>query len=397
MSGGFFRPPVHGHHVRRKSRPGAGGIVDGCPPGLSLAEDDLPARVDRRRPGTSRFTSQRREADRVRILSGVFEGRTTGTPIGVVVENEDQRSYDYERIRDRFRPGHAITLPAEIWERRPSRGRALFRPRDGDPCGGRGYRAQIPEGAAGNHDPRWLHRLGSLRFAVADLDAWTPTHSSSRPVAGRGDRGLITRLRREGIRSARVSRSTHAGVPPGLGEPVFGRSMPTSPRRCGINAGQGCRDRRLDSAWVEHAALSIGTSSRRTASCPKPRGVHAWRNQLRQDVIVSLALKPTSASCCLVAPRRRRAGGRDLDDGPARPLCGAAGRTDRRGDACPRPDGPLSKAQGPECRRPLTHPRHHPRSLTAESVHRVRTGGAGTRYICRPAPSTGGRGCSCRL
>src|SRR5246127_124666 len=87
--------------------PALGCVVDGCPPGLELGEADLQADVDRRRPGTSQFTSQRREPDTVRILSGVFEGRTTGTPIGLLVENEDQRSRDYEKIKDRFRPGHA--------------------------------------------------------------------------------------------------------------------------------------------------------------------------------------------------------------------------------------------------------------------------------------------------
>src|SRR5512137_1388356 len=87
--------------------PALGCIVDGCPPGLALTEDDIQADVERRRSGTSKYTSQRREPDKVRILSGVFEGRTTGTPIGLLVENTDQRSYDYEKIKDRFRPGHA--------------------------------------------------------------------------------------------------------------------------------------------------------------------------------------------------------------------------------------------------------------------------------------------------
>ncbi|HQR49292.1 MAG TPA: chorismate synthase, partial [Steroidobacteraceae bacterium] len=87
--------------------PALGCIVDGCPPGLVLAEEDIQRDVERRRSGTSRYTSQRREPDVVRILSGVFEGRTTGTPIGLLVQNEDQRSYDYEKIKDRFRPGHA--------------------------------------------------------------------------------------------------------------------------------------------------------------------------------------------------------------------------------------------------------------------------------------------------
>src|ERR1700759_4170333 len=87
--------------------PALGCIVDGCPPGLALSEADLMQDVERRRTGTSHLPSQRREPDTVRILSGVFEGRTTGTPIGLLVENTDARSRDYDKIKDRFRPGHA--------------------------------------------------------------------------------------------------------------------------------------------------------------------------------------------------------------------------------------------------------------------------------------------------
>ena len=82
-------------------------IVDGCPPGLDLCEADLQPDLDRRKPGQSKYTTQRREADEVKILSGVFEGRTTGTPIALVIHNTDQRSQDYKKIVDRFRPGHA--------------------------------------------------------------------------------------------------------------------------------------------------------------------------------------------------------------------------------------------------------------------------------------------------
>ena len=87
--------------------PAIGGVVDGCPPGLALGEGDIQPWLDRRRPGTSRFVTQRREPDRVRILSGVFEGRTTGTPIGLMIDNEDARSKDYAAIADAYRPGHA--------------------------------------------------------------------------------------------------------------------------------------------------------------------------------------------------------------------------------------------------------------------------------------------------
>jgi chorismate synthase len=87
--------------------PAIGCVVDGCPPGMELSEADLQGDLERRRPGKTRHTTQRREADQVKILSGVFEGRTTGTPIALMIENTDQRSKDYSKIMDRFRPGHA--------------------------------------------------------------------------------------------------------------------------------------------------------------------------------------------------------------------------------------------------------------------------------------------------
>src|SRR3974390_3185166 len=102
--------------------PAMGCIVDGCPPGLPLSEAELQQDVDRRRPGPSPFVSQRREADQVRILSGVFEGHTTGTPIGILIENTDARSRDYERLRDRFRPGHADYTYQQKYGRRDYRG-----------------------------------------------------------------------------------------------------------------------------------------------------------------------------------------------------------------------------------------------------------------------------------
>ena len=84
-----------------------GSIIDGCPPNLFLSEKDIQPFLDQRKPGQSRHTTQRRESDTVRILSGVFEGKTTGTPIGLLIENEDQKSKDYSKIKDKFRPGHA--------------------------------------------------------------------------------------------------------------------------------------------------------------------------------------------------------------------------------------------------------------------------------------------------
>jgi chorismate synthase len=95
--------------------PALGCVVDGCPPGLVISESDIQVDLDRRKPGTSKFTTQRKEGDKVRILSGVFEGVTTGTSIGLVIENEDQRSRDYSEIKDKFRPAHAdFFVPAEV-------------------------------------------------------------------------------------------------------------------------------------------------------------------------------------------------------------------------------------------------------------------------------------------
>jgi hypothetical protein len=135
--------------------PAIGCVVDGCPPGLDLSEADLQGDLDRRRPGKTRHTTQRREPDQVRILSGVFEGRTLGTPILLLIENVDQKPKDYSNIKDVFRPA----LPAEIRVSRLSRGRTLFgagNRRAG--CGGR-HRQKIPPRAGG-------HRGARLRSAA---------------------------------------------------------------------------------------------------------------------------------------------------------------------------------------------------------------------------------------
>lgn len=107
-----------------------GCIVDGVPPGIPLTEADLQHDLDRRRPGTSRYTTQRREPDQVKILSGVFEGVTTGTSIGLLIENTDQRSQDYSAIKDVFRPGHADYTYEQIRSARLSRRWTFFRPRN---------------------------------------------------------------------------------------------------------------------------------------------------------------------------------------------------------------------------------------------------------------------------
>jgi chorismate synthase len=102
--------------------PAIGCVVDGCPPGLALSEADIQPDLDRRKPGTSRHVTQRKEADAVKILSGVYQGRTTGTPIALLIENTDQRSYDYDKIKDVFRPNHADYAYIQKYGRRDPRG-----------------------------------------------------------------------------------------------------------------------------------------------------------------------------------------------------------------------------------------------------------------------------------
>jgi chorismate synthase len=126
------------HHLRRVARLALGCIVDGVPPGIPLTEADLQHDLDRRRPGTSRYTTQRREPDQVKILSGVFEGVTTGTSIGLLIENTDQRSQDYGAIKDLFRPGHADYTYEQKYGLRLSRRRSFLCARNRDARGGRG-------------------------------------------------------------------------------------------------------------------------------------------------------------------------------------------------------------------------------------------------------------------
>src|SRR5690606_15298275 len=152
--------------------PALGCIVDGCPPGMALSEADLQHDLDRRKPGTSRFTTQRREDDAVRILSGVFEGRTTGTPIGLVIENTDQRSKDYSKIKDQFRPAHADYVYHQKYGHRDYRG--------GGRSSARETAMRVAAGAiarkylfehSGIVIRGYMSQLGPIRLALKDWDA----------------------------------------------------------------------------------------------------------------------------------------------------------------------------------------------------------------------------------
>ncbi len=205
--------------------PALGCIVDGCPPGLELTEGDLQGDIDRRRTGTSHFVSQRRENDQVRILSGVFEGRTTGTPIGLLIENSDARSRDYEKIKDRFRPGHADYTYQQKYGLRDYRG------------GGRSSaRETVMRVAAGAIARKYLAaRLGVRIYGYLSQIGSLVLEPRDPPFAYRNPffcpdparieelEALLWALRSVGDSvGARVT-VVASSVPPGLGEPVFER------------------------------------------------------------------------------------------------------------------------------------------------------------------------------
>lgn len=202
-----------------------GCIVDGCPPGLAISEEDIQLELDRRKPGTSRYTTQRREADQVKILSGVFEGKTTGTPIGMLIENTDQRSKDYGNIKDQFRPAHADYTYMHKYGMRDYRG------------GGRSSaRETAMRVAAGAIAKKYLHQhwgivirgyLAQLGPIKADAFDWAEVSRNPFfcPDAAKVPEmeAYMQALNKEGNSIGARINVVAEGVPPGLGEPVFDR------------------------------------------------------------------------------------------------------------------------------------------------------------------------------
>jgi chorismate synthase len=277
--------------------PALGCIVDGCPPALSLSEADLQGDLDRRRPGTSQYTSQRREPDTVRILSGVFEGETTGTPIALLIENEDQRSRDYEKIKDRFRPGHADYTYTQKFGLRDYRG------------GGRSSaRETVARVAAGAIARKYLReRLGiTIHGYLAQMgniviEPVSPPAAYENPffcpdpsrIAELED--FIWRLREAGDSiGARVT-VIAKGAPPGLGEPVFDRlDADLAGAMMGINAVKGVE------IGAGFKSVEQRGSEHRDELRPAGFGSNNAGGVLGgissgQDIIVSMALKPTSS------------------------------------------------------------------------------------------------------
>lgn len=274
-----------------------GCIVDGCPPGLELSEADMQIDLDRRRPGKSRHTTQRREADRVKILSGVFDGKTTGTPIGLVIENTDQRSKDYSNIADRFRPGHADYTYQQKYGFRDYRG------------GGRSSaRETAMRVAAGAIAKKFLYtlegivvrgylaQLGPIRL---DFKDWTAVDENPffcpDPSKVSELEAYMDALRKEGNSiGARINVQAE-GVPPGLGEPIFDRlDADLAHALMSINAVKG-----VEIGGGFSCVESKGTEFRDELAPDGFRSNHAGGVlggiSSGQTVFASLALKPTSS------------------------------------------------------------------------------------------------------
>ncbi|HVO46008.1 MAG TPA: chorismate synthase [Steroidobacteraceae bacterium] len=277
--------------------PAMGGIIDGCPPGLTLTEADLQQDVDRRRTGTSHFVSQRREGDQVRILSGVFEGLTTGTPIGVLIENTDARSRDYEKIRDRFRPGHADYTYQQKYGRRDYRGggRSSARETVVRVAAGAIARKYLAE-RLGVRIYGYLSQIGDLRLEPVDPpSAYQNPFFCPDPARLKELEELLWKVRGEGDSlGARVT-VIATGVPPGLGEPVFDRlDADIAHALMGINAVKA-----VEIGAGVGAARQKGSEHRDELTPRGFRSNHAGGVlggiSSGQDIVAHATLKPTSS------------------------------------------------------------------------------------------------------
>jgi len=221
--------------------PAIGAVVDGCPPGLSLSEGDIQPFLDARRPGRSRFTTQRQEPDQVRILSGVFEGRTTGTPISLMIENVDQRSKDYSEVALAYRPGHADYAYDRKYGFRDYRGggRSSARETASRVAAGAVARLVVPEVTI----TAWVEAIGGDAIDYARFDAGeignNPFFCPDAEAAVRWEK-LVDAARKAGSSLGAVVTCEAVGVPAGWGAPLYAKLDAELAHACmGINAVKG--------------------------------------------------------------------------------------------------------------------------------------------------------------
>jgi chorismate synthase len=277
--------------------PALGAIVDGCPPGLELSEADLQADLDRRRPGQSKYTTQRQEPDEVKILSGVFEGRTTGTPIGLVIDNIDQRSRDYSKIQDVFRPAHADFTYYKKYGHRDYRGggRASARETAMRVAAGAIARKFLAE-RYGTRVRGYLAQIGPIRADLLDWDE-VGRNPFCWPDAARVDEiaAYIDRLRKEGDSIGARINLVASSVPVGLGEPVFDKldadiaaALMSINAVKGVEIGAGFAS--VEQRGTEHRDEITGDGFQSNHAGGVLGGISSG-----QDILASIALKPTSS------------------------------------------------------------------------------------------------------
>ncbi len=282
--------------------PALGAIIDGCPPGLMLSEDKLQPFLDARRPGRSRFTTQRQEADRVRILSGVFDGKTTGTPISLMIENTDQRSKDYSEIANTYRPGHADYAYDAKYGLRDFRGggRSSARETAARVAAGAVARLVIPQVRI----IAYVVQIGSdaidrTRFDVEEVmrnPFWCPD-----PRAAKRWEKLVDEARKAGSSLGAVVECVAQGVPAGWGAPIYAKlDADLAAAMMGINAvkgveiGDGFGAARL--SGEENAdPMRPGEGSEGPEFLANHAGGVAGGISTGQPVVVRVAFKPTSS------------------------------------------------------------------------------------------------------
>jgi chorismate synthase len=274
-----------------------GCIIDGCPPGMELSESDIQGDLDRRRPGRNRHTTQRNEPDQVRILSGVFEGKTTGTPIGLMVKNTDQRSKDYGDIKDKFRPGHADYTYQQKYGIRDYRGggRSSARETTMRVAAGAVAKKYLKE-RLGVEVRGYLSQLGPIVLEAKDFDAIDDNafFCADPDRVDELDR-FMDDLREQGDSIGAKISVLASNVPPGLGEPVFDKlEADIAHGLMSINAVKGVELGAGFAAVTQRGSEHRDEMSRDGFSKNDAGGTLGGISS-GQDVLASMALKPTSS------------------------------------------------------------------------------------------------------
>lgn len=281
--------------------PAIGAVIDGCPPLLPLAEHDIQPWLDQRRPGQSRFTTQRQEPDRVRLLSGVFEGKTTGTPISLIIENVDARTKDYSEVAQAYRPGHADYAYDAKYGIRDWRGggRSSARETAARVAAGAVARLVVPEVTL----QAYVVEIGGDRIdrnAFDGAEIGRNAFFSPDPDAAARWEGLVDRARRDGSSLGAVVECTATGVPAGWGAPVYGKLDADLAAACmsinaakGVEIGEGFEAARL-TGERNADAMRPGSGGRPDFMSNHAGGV-AGGISTGQPVVVRVAFKPTSS------------------------------------------------------------------------------------------------------